>query len=175
MIFNLQLFAHKKGLGSSRNGRDSESKRLGTKRADGQWFWRNILVRQGARRSIRPERGIGSDDTLYAKVDGVLRFEHKGKFSKQASVYPLSMRSKKGVNPAGGSIGLLLLIRKSDEDTGGRRPGSRLFSGQAFGWRKTEYGYLGSVQDNAALIRRAPDGYELVWKVRRRGVLAALF
>lgn len=91
MTFNLQLFAHKKGLGSSRNGRDSESKRLGAKRADGQAVLAgNILVRQRGTK-IHPglNVGIGSDDTLYAKVDGVLRFEHKGKFSKQASVYPV--------------------------------------------------------------------------------------
>ena len=91
MIMNLQLFAHKKGLGSSRNGRDSESKRLGVKRADGQMVLAgNILVRQRGTK-IHPglNVGRGNDDTLYAKVDGVLRFEHKGKFSKQASVYPM--------------------------------------------------------------------------------------
>ena len=91
MIMNLQLFAHKKGLGSSRNGRDSESKRLGVKRADGQTVLAgNILVRQRGTK-IHPglNVGRGNDDTLYAKVDGVLRFEHKGKFSKQASVYPM--------------------------------------------------------------------------------------
>ena len=91
MIMNLQLFAHKKGLGSSRNGRESESKRLGVKRADGQQVLAgNILVRQRGTK-IHPglNVGRGNDDTLYAKVDGVLRFEHKGKFSKQASVYPL--------------------------------------------------------------------------------------
>ena len=78
MTLNIQLFAHKKGLGSSRNGRESESKRLG-----------NILVRQRGTK-IHPGQnvGIGSDDTLFAKVDGVLRFEHKGKYQTQASVYP---------------------------------------------------------------------------------------
>ena len=77
---NLQLFAHKKGVGSTKNGRDSESKRLGAKRADGQFVLAgNILYRQ---------RGIGGDDTLFAKVDGVVRFERKGKDKKQVSVYP---------------------------------------------------------------------------------------
>ena len=90
MTLNIQLFAHKKGLGSSRNGRESESKRLGAKRADGQFVLAgNILVRQRGTK-IHPGQnvGIGSDDTLYAKVDGILRFEHKGKYNKQASVYP---------------------------------------------------------------------------------------
>ncbi len=87
--FNLQLFAHKKGVGSSRNGRDSESKRLGPKRADGQFVLAgNILVRQRGTH-FHPGRnvGIGKDDTLYAKVDGVMRFERKDKDRKQVSVY----------------------------------------------------------------------------------------
>ena len=78
---NIQLFAHKKGQGSSNNGRDSESKRLGVKRADGQVVLAgNVLVRQRGTH-IHPGNnvGIGSDDTLYAKVDGVLRFERVGK------------------------------------------------------------------------------------------------
>ena len=86
---NLQLFAHKKGMGSTRNGRDSESKRLGPKRADGQFVLAgNILVRQRGTH-IHPgvNVGIGTDDTLFAKVDGVLRFERLGKDRKQASVY----------------------------------------------------------------------------------------
>lgn len=87
---NLQLFAHKKGVGSTRNGRDSESKRLGAKRADGQFVLAgNILVRQRGTK-IHPGNnvGIGSDDTLFAKIDGVVRFERKGRDKKQASVYP---------------------------------------------------------------------------------------
>ncbi len=91
MMMNLQLFAHKKGLGSSRNGRESMSKRLGVKRADGQLVLAgNILVRQRGTH-IHPglNVGIGKDDTLFAKVDGVLKFERKGKFDKQASVYPV--------------------------------------------------------------------------------------
>ena len=88
---NIQLFAHKKGMGSTKNGRDSESKRLGVKRADGQFVLAgNILVKQRGTH-IHPGNnvGIGSDDTLYAKVDGVLRFERVGKDRKRASVYPV--------------------------------------------------------------------------------------
>lgn len=84
-----QFFAHKKGGGSTKNGRDSESKRLGPKRADGQFVKAgNILVRQRGTR-IHPGMnvGIGTDDTLFAKVDGVLRFERLGKDRKQACVY----------------------------------------------------------------------------------------
>ncbi|HIU82321.1 MAG TPA: 50S ribosomal protein L27 [Candidatus Ornithoclostridium faecavium] len=89
MFINIQLFAHKKGVGSSRNGRDSEAKRLGVKRSDGQSVLAgNILVRQRGTK-IHPGNnvGIGSDDTLYALVDGVVRFERKGKDKKQVSVY----------------------------------------------------------------------------------------
>ena len=85
----LQFFAHKKGGGSTKNGRDSEAKRLGPKRADGQFVKAgNILVRQRGTH-IHPGKnvGIGTDDTLFAMVDGVLRFERKGKDRKQASVY----------------------------------------------------------------------------------------
>ena len=87
---NLQLFAHKKGMGSTRNGRDSESKRLGVKRADGQFVLSgNILVRQRGTK-IHPGNnvGIGSDDTLFALVDGTVRVERKGRDKKQVSVYP---------------------------------------------------------------------------------------
>lgn len=86
---NLQLFAHKKGGGSSKNGRDSNSKRLGPKRADGQFVPAgNILVRQRGTH-IHPgvNVGIGKDDTLFAKVDGVVRFETKHLGRKQVSVY----------------------------------------------------------------------------------------
>ncbi len=82
--------AHKKGVGSSRNGRDSESKRLGAKRADGQYVLAgNILYRQRGTK-IHPgiNVGIGGDDTLFSKVDGVVRFERKGRDKKQVSVYP---------------------------------------------------------------------------------------
>ena len=87
---NIQLFAHKKGMGSTKNGRDSESKRLGVKRADGQEVLAgNILVRQRGTH-IHPGKnvGIGTDDTLFAKADGVVRFERLGKDRKQVSVYP---------------------------------------------------------------------------------------
>ncbi len=89
MFINIQLFAHKKGVGSSRNGRDSEAKRLGIKRADGQTVSAgSILVRQrGTKFHPGMNVGIGSDDTLYALVDGVVRFERKGKDKKQVSVY----------------------------------------------------------------------------------------
>lgn len=82
--------AHKKGVGSSRNGRDSESKRLGVKRGDGQLVLAgNILVRQRGTH-IYPGNnvGIGSDDTLYATVTGNVKFERKGRDKKQVSVYP---------------------------------------------------------------------------------------
>ena len=87
---NLQLFAHKKGVGSSRNGRDSESKRLGVKRADGQLVLAgNILVRQrGTKIHPGSNVGIGKDDTLFSLVEGVVKFERKGKDKKQVSVYP---------------------------------------------------------------------------------------
>jgi large subunit ribosomal protein L27 len=93
LVMNLQLFAHKKGVGSSRNGRDSESKRLGAKRADGQFVLAgNILVRQRGTK-IHPGNnvGIGGDDTLFAKIDGVVKFERMGKAKKKASVYPVDL------------------------------------------------------------------------------------
>jgi len=81
--------AHKKGVGSTKNGRDSESKRLGVKRADGQFVKAgNILVRQrGTHIHPGTNVGIGSDDTLFALVDGTLRFERLGRDKKKASVY----------------------------------------------------------------------------------------
>lgn len=88
---NIQLFAHKKGVGSTKNGRDSESKRLGVKRADGQFVLAgNILVRQRGTH-IHPGSGVGkgSDDTLFALVDGKVSFERMGKNRKKVSVYAL--------------------------------------------------------------------------------------
>jgi large subunit ribosomal protein L27 len=88
---NLQSFAHKKGMGSSKNGRDSESKRLGAKRADGQFVKAgNILYRQRGTR-IHPglNVGLGRDDTLFATADGIVRFQRKGKDKKQVSVIPV--------------------------------------------------------------------------------------
>lgn len=85
---NLQLFASKKGVGSSRNGRDSQAKRLGVKRGDGQFVLAgNILVRQRGTK-IYPGKNVGrgSDDTLFALVDGKVSFERVGKNKKQVSV-----------------------------------------------------------------------------------------
>ena len=90
LIISMQHFAHKKGMGSTKNVRDSESKRLGVKRADGQFVPAgNILVRQRGTH-IHPGENVGrgSDDTLFAKVDGVVKFERLGKDRKKVSVYP---------------------------------------------------------------------------------------
>ena len=89
---NLQFFAHKKGMGSTKNGLDSNAKRLGAKKADGQFVKAgNILYRQRGT-SIHPglNGGIGGDDTLYALTDGILRFERVGKDKKRASVHPVA-------------------------------------------------------------------------------------
>lgn len=86
---DLQFFASKKGVGSSRNGRDSNAKRLGVKRNDGQYVSAgSIIVRQRGTR-IHPGENVGrgNDDTLFAKVDGVVKFEQVGKNKKQVSVY----------------------------------------------------------------------------------------
>lgn len=86
----MQFFAHKKGMGSTKNGRDSEAKRLGVKRADGQFVLAgNILVRQRGTH-IHPGENVGrgSDDTLFAMADGVVRFERMGRDRKKVSVYP---------------------------------------------------------------------------------------
>ena len=95
LLMNLQLFAHKKGVGSSKNGRDSESKRLGVKSADGQFVLAgNIIVRQRGTK-IHPGENVGKgkDDTLFAKVDGVVKFERVGKDKKKASVYPVDVEA----------------------------------------------------------------------------------
>ena len=93
--FNLQLFASKKGVGSTKNGRDSHSKRLGAKRSDGQFVLAgNILYRQrGTKIHPGTNVGIGGDATLYAKVDGIVRYERKGRDKKQVSVYPVAEQS----------------------------------------------------------------------------------
>jgi large subunit ribosomal protein L27 len=90
--FNLQLFAHKKGMGSTKNGRESQSKRLGAKKGDGQTVLAgNILVRQrGTKIHPGTNVGIGSDDTLFALIDGTVKYERKGKDKKQVSVYPVA-------------------------------------------------------------------------------------
>ena len=89
---NLQLFAHKKGVGSTKNGRDSESKRLGAKRADGQFVKAgNILYRQrGTKIHPGTNVGRGGDDTLYALTDGIVRFTRLGRDKKQVSIVPVS-------------------------------------------------------------------------------------
>ena len=86
---NIQFFAHKKGQGSTKNGRDSESKRLGAKAADGETVsGGSILYRQRGTK-IYPGNnvGMGTDHTLFAKIDGIVKFERKGRDKKQASVY----------------------------------------------------------------------------------------
>lgn len=91
MLF-IKLFAHKKGGGSTDNGRDSNAKRLGVKRADGQFVLAgNILVRQrGSKFKAGQNVGMGKDDTLFALVDGTVRFERVGKDGKQVSIYPVA-------------------------------------------------------------------------------------
>jgi len=88
--------AHKKGMGSTRNGRDSNSKRLGAKRSDGQFVLAgNILVRQrGTRIHAGTNVGLGRDHTLFATIDGVLRFERMGKDRKRACVYPVAQAAE---------------------------------------------------------------------------------
>ena len=96
MRLDLQFFAHKKGVGSTKNGRDSESKRLGAKRADGQIVKAgNILYRQRGTK-IHPgvNVGRGGDDTLFALVDGRVKFERKGRDKKQVSVYPVAQEAQ---------------------------------------------------------------------------------
>jgi len=86
---NIQLFAHKKGMGSTKNGRDSHSQRLGVKRADGQFVLAgNILIKQRGTH-IHPGENVGrgSDDSLFAKIDGTVRFERLGSDRKKVSVY----------------------------------------------------------------------------------------
>ena len=87
--------ASKKGVGSSKNGRDSESKRLGVKRADGQVVSAgSILVRQrGTKFHLGTNVGRGGDDTLFAKVDGTVKFEREGKSRKKVSVYPVEIEA----------------------------------------------------------------------------------
>ena len=92
---DLQLFASKKGVGSTRNGRDSHAKRLGAKRADGQFVsGGSILYRQrGTKIYPGVNVGRGGDDTLFAKVDGVVKFERLGRDKKQVSVYPAAQEA----------------------------------------------------------------------------------
>lgn len=88
---NLQLFAHKKGMGSTKNGRDSASQRLGAKKGDGQAVIAgNILIRQrGTKVHPGTNVGIGSDDTLFSKIDGRVKYERLDRDRKKVSVYPV--------------------------------------------------------------------------------------
>ena len=90
LSLELQLFAHKKGQGSTKNGRDSIAKRLGAKAADGEYVTGGSIIYRQRGTKIYPGKnvGIGSDDTVYAKVDGYVKFERLGRDRKQVSVYP---------------------------------------------------------------------------------------
>lgn len=103
---NIQLFAHKKGMGSTKNGRDSESKKLGVKRADGQFVLAgNILVKQrGTHIHPGTNVGKGSDDTLFAKVDGTVKFENSAKTAKRSVFTRLSSKLKHLPKKAGFSL-----------------------------------------------------------------------
>lgn len=89
---NLQLFASKKGVGSTKNGRDSESKRLGAKLADGQLCHAGSIIYRQRGTKIHPGTNVGKggDDTLFALVDGIVKYERVGKNSKRVSVYPVA-------------------------------------------------------------------------------------
>jgi large subunit ribosomal protein L27 len=90
-ILDLKLLAHHKGGGSTANGRNSAGRRLGAKRADGQEIHAGSIIYRQRGTKIHPGKnvGIGGDDTLFAKIDGVVKFERLGKFKKQVSVYPV--------------------------------------------------------------------------------------
>ena len=89
-VLDIQLFASKKGVGSTKNGRDSESKRLGAKLADGQFCHAGSIIYRQRGTKIHPGTNVGKggDDTLFAKVNGVVKYEHLGKDKKKVSVYP---------------------------------------------------------------------------------------
>ena len=91
-VFDIQLFASKKGVGSTKNGRDSESKRLGAKKADGQFTNAGSIIYRQRGTKIHPGKNVGrgGDDTLFALVDGVVKFERLGKNRTKVSVYPVS-------------------------------------------------------------------------------------
>ena len=109
--------AHKKGVGSSRNGRDSESKRLGVKRSDGSYINAGtIIVRQrGTEFWVGRNVGIGKDHTIYAMIEGVVRFEPIGRNKRRISVYPPD------VYPVGGAKELLAALHLVDAPHGGPR------------------------------------------------------
>ena len=88
-VFDIQLFASKKGVGSTKNGRDSESKRLGAKLSDGQFCHAGSIIYRQRGTKIHPgtNTGRGKDDTLFAKIAGRVAFERKGRYNRQISVY----------------------------------------------------------------------------------------
>ena len=88
---NLQLFASKKGVSSTKNGRDSESKRLGAKLSDGQYATCGSIIYRQRGTKVHPGNnvGLGKDDTLFCMIDGIVKYERKGKDKKQVSVYPV--------------------------------------------------------------------------------------
>ena len=90
LIISMQYFAHKKGMGSTKNGRDSNAQRLGAKRADGQYVLAGNILYSQRGTHIHPGKNVGrgSDDTLFAKIDGQVKYERLGKDRKQVSVYP---------------------------------------------------------------------------------------
>ena len=92
LALNLQLFASKKGVGSTKNGRDSEAKRLGAKASDGEYVTAGSILYRKRGTKIFPGTNVGrgGDDTLFSKVTGVVRFERKGRDKKQVSVYPVT-------------------------------------------------------------------------------------
>ena len=89
--FNLQLFASKKGVSSTKNGRDSHSKRLGAKLGDGQRCTAGSIIYRQRGTKVHPGKnvGLGKDDTLFCMIDGVVKYERKGMSKKQVSVYPV--------------------------------------------------------------------------------------
>ena len=92
LMLNLQLFASKKGVGSTKNGRDSEAKRLGAKASDGQFVTAGSILYRQRGTKIFPGNNVGrgGDDTLFTKVSGIVKFERKGRDKKQVSVYPIA-------------------------------------------------------------------------------------
>ena len=90
ILVNIQLFAHKKGQGSSTNGRDSAGRRLGAKASDGEFITAGSIIYRQRGTKVHPGNNVGrgGDDTLFAKVSGYVKFERVGKDKKQASVYP---------------------------------------------------------------------------------------
>lgn len=88
---NLQFFASKKGVSSTKNGRDSHAKRLGAKLSDGQFATAGSIIYRQRGTKVHPGNnvGIGKDDTLFCMIDGIVKYEHKGMTKKQVSVYPV--------------------------------------------------------------------------------------